>query len=528
MTLKRWRVRLVWLPAFALLALAGCDDKSAKQASRTDLRVTQAAVVLALDPSKNTSVPAGGVLNHVFERLTQVSADGQLEPLLALSWTPAADGLSWNFQLRQGVVFHDGAPFNADAVVMNIQRLIDPKNRVPLVGNIGPITGAKAIDANTVQISTKTPFSGLPIALSHAVAGMVSPRAITAWGEDLGNHPPAGTGPFKVTSFHLPDEVVMERNDAYWGTKPKLTKVTFRPVVDDQTRLASLLSNEVDLDFSVSPEARARAAATDGIELHSIPSIRLFMVDLPFGLPALQDIRVRQALNDAIDRDQIVQTVMQGDGEPADSSISPRVNGSRSFGKLVYDPARARKELAEAGWTPGPDGVLMKDGAPFPLLHLEASRGYFPKDAEIAQAVTGYLKQIGVPVELQLDEYGVYFPLITRDARQKNWAVQIAWGYPTMDGATFLCQVYSRGHRYNFGGYDSDRLESDCATIQATFDLAKRATLIGDAAGRVFADLPSIYLVVPKLVSAQRRGLKDVMLSAADSPSVASAYWTAP
>lgn len=273
------------LLAASLLALS-VPIGGATAAPRETLRIVLASPTQTLDPQRTPSMLSASLLKSAFEQLTRVSEDGTAQPLLAESWKVEPDGLSWLFRLRPNVRFHDGTIFDAQAVVANLSRVLDSKRPNPIRTNLGPITGAEVVDPQTVRIRTSRPFSGLPIALSHNVASMISPRAIVDGSADSGSRPIAGTGPFKVDSFTLPDEVAFVRNDQYWGAVPKLARIEARSRSDDQTRLASFLSGEADLALYLTPESRRRAEADPNLTLATIPSIRLFILHLPMGLRA--------------------------------------------------------------------------------------------------------------------------------------------------------------------------------------------------------------------------------------------------
>ncbi|MCC7426456.1 MAG: hypothetical protein IT557_06105 [Alphaproteobacteria bacterium] len=504
-----------------LLGLAG----GAAAQNRDQLRIVVASPTESLDPHKTSSVLSHAVLKSAFEQLTRIRPDGQVEGLLATSWEMGPEPTTWTFRLRQGVTFHDGTPFNAEAVRANIAHILNPQVVVPARTNVAALVGAEVVDAYTVRIRTRQPFSGLPIALSHGVASMLSPASLTADAARAADRPPAGTGPFRIASFALPDEVLFTRNDNYWGEKPQMQRIEVRSRSNDQTRLAAFLSNEADVNFYVTPEGRTRVQADSALDVQNVPSIRLFMVHLPMGLPEMQDVRVRQALNHAIDRTQIVRAVFQGAAEPADFAIGPGVFGYRKGTVFSYDMQRAAALLREAGWTKGASGMLEREGRPFPTIRLLASRGRQPNDARLAQTLSGYLRALGVPTTLQIDEFATFFAAARTEAPAGNWMTQMAWGFPQMDGTAFLCSVYATGNSYNFGRYNSERVTRDCRQIESTFNGTERARLIAAAAAAVYAELPAIYVVVPTYLVGVRKGLTGLVLDAGENHSFVRARW---
>lgn len=508
---------------FLMAALMSAAVLPAMAQSRTDLQVVLASPTQTLDPQRTPSVLSASILKLSYERLTQVSPEGSVEPLLAESWTAEEGGLSWLVKLRDGIRFHDGAVFDAAAVVANFERVLDPNAANPVKSNVGPVSAVELVDEHTVRIRTSRPFSGLPIALSHNAVSMISPNSLKD--ADNGGRALAGTGPFKIKDFALPDRVTFERNDDYWGEKPKLTEIEALSRSDDQTRLAAFLSGEADLDFYLTPESRGRAEGSPDLDLINIPSIRLFVVHLPMGLPEMQDVRVRKALNLAVDRNQIIATLYQGAAEPGNTAIGPGVFGYRAGTPYAYDPGQAAELLEQAGWKKDDSGILVKDGKPFPTVPLLASRGRQPGDARLAQIIAGYLKAVGIPTDLQISEFATFFAEAQKESKTGGKFVQMAWGFPQMDGAAFICSVYKEGDGYNFANYANPAVAKACTDIDAAFDPEQRAKLIGDAAQAVYEDAPAIFLVSPSYLVGQRKGLAGIVLNSGENHLLGGGYW---
>ncbi|MCO5091651.1 ABC transporter substrate-binding protein [Bosea sp. (in: a-proteobacteria)] len=513
------RIGIVTAVALSLLQMQA-GGVAAQESKATTARVAIASTIDTLDPAKITANLSGAVLRTVFEQLVKRNADGSFEGLLATSWSVDESKTVWTFNLRRDVRFHDGEPFNAAAVERTFARVLDPNAVIPLRQNLGPIKAVKAVDPFTVTIETKAPFNGLLGGLTHQVASIVSPRTLEQWGSELGRHPGAGTGPFKIASFRLPDELKLERFDGYWGPKARVGAMEILARADAQTRLASLLSDEVDLDFYVSPEGQGRVKASDGHDVAMIEGDRFFMVALPMAHPAFQDIRVRKALNHAIDREQIVKSVYLGAATVVDAAITPGMFGYAPGSAYTYDPALAKKLLEEAGWKLNAAGVLEKDGQPFPTLRLLASRGRYQKDSQLAEVVLAYLKRIGVPATLQLEEFAVFFPAAQEASKTGTGLVQMAWSSPTGDGGWMICGVYAPGNSFNFGKYDNPEMAKYCKDIQNEFDVTKRKALIAEAVGKIYADVPAIYMVIPNYIVGYKKGLSGVEYSPAEYHSL--------
>ncbi|AJE46714.1 ABC transporter substrate-binding protein [Celeribacter indicus] len=500
--------------------LFGVAAAAPAPAQENVLRVVVPSSIEAKIPSGTGPAFNQGLLRNVFETLTVVSPDQKLLPGLATDWSVSDDKLTWTFRLREGVSFTDGTPFDADAVVRNIDYIMAPENRIPSLDNLGPLSGARKVDDHTVELTTSVPFSGLPVRLAHTVASMVSPASYDEYGADIPREIASGTGPFMLESFELPDRIVMTRNPDYWGGAPEIDGIDFDFINDGQTRLAGLLSGQADMNFYLSPIDRPRVAGNPDFEVLSVPSIRAFVAHLPMGLPAMQDRKVREALNLAIDREALANFIFSGSATALDSSIGPGQIGYRAAHQLPYDPERAEELFAEAGWSKNSDGILEKDGERFPTLTYLASNGRYPGDDALAQAVSGYLTEAGVPTELRIEEFATFIEDARNTARDAGWVTQIAWGFAS-EGASMLCQVYVESNPLDFGGYDNPELETACAEIDATFETDARIRLIEETAAWVMDDYPAIFLLAPTYEVATSTAFTGLQLSSSEYHSFA-------
>ncbi len=513
--------------SIAVLVTALCSMvlMRASHAESLNLRVLVPGGALEyLTPDRVSNTFTHGLQGHVFQTLTRVSPDGTVEGSLATSWEPTEDKLGWIFRLREGISFTDGKPFNAEAVVVNIKHLVNRDTIVPQRGNLGTIAGAEAIDEYTVKITTSAPFSGMPIWLSHGLTGMVSPGSFEAFGAELPTSPAAGTGPFAISEHRLPEHVLLRRNEGYWGEKPNVESIDLRAVQNDQTRLAALLSGDADVIFYIDAQDIARVQSSGAFKAVVIPSIREFLVHLPVDRPEMGDVRVRQALNYAIDRDAIISQIYQGTAAVADAPVGAGVVGYQPVAPYTYDLDKAAALLAEAGWVKNAAGVLERDGQPFPTLVYNASNGRYPSDAVLAQAVSGYLSAIGVPNQIGLLEPATFLSNTYENAYREGWLTQLAWGFPMGDGAAMLCQIYIPGSRFNFGGYSNPRLNDTCAAVNDTFDIEERTNLMKGVSEDVYRDAPAIFIVNLSYAVAMRADLEGIVVSPAEFHRLSDAH----
>ena len=317
-------------------------------------------------------------------------------------------------------------------------------------------------------------------------------------------------------STNFPDSVVLERNPTSWDpAQGNVEELEFVGIRDTSARLNALLSGEADINLYVDLRDVPRLESAGGYRTEVVSSTRQFTLHLPMNLDVMQDLNVRRALNHAVDRDQIVETVYSGAAFPAVTVFGPGQGGHEDLGQLEYDPDLSLDLWAEAGWVPGSAGVLenSETGEPFPTVVLTASDGRYPQDAAHAEAVGGYLTEIGVPIELRIEgDFGTYFDSIINEAAEQNWIAQMPWGSYDGDGAESLCPMYLSDQENNLGGYENPALGQICDDISSSFDLEQRDALIAQGAALVYADLPAIYTLSPSYIVGLRDDTEDLVI----------------
>lgn len=325
------------------LLLAG----AAQAAPRTDIVVGMQLEPPILDPTANAAAAIDEVVYaNVFEGLTRVGPDGSILPGLAETWTVAPDGLSWEFTLRQGVTFHDGTPFTAEDVVFSFDRAMAEGSinaQKQLFDGIDEVT---ALDAHSVEITLTAPKGSLLDALAWGDAVIVSP--MTAENNKTN---PVGTGPFRFSSWTQGDRIVLERNPSYWGPAPALEKATFRFISDPTAAYAAMMAGDIDAfpnfpapenlqQFATDPRFQVLIGSTEGETILAMNN----------ATPPFDDVRVREAVSAAIDRQALIDGAMFGYGLPIGSHFAPHHPAYVDLtGFSPYDPEKARALLAAAG-----------------------------------------------------------------------------------------------------------------------------------------------------------------------------------
>jgi len=371
--------------------------------------------VSGIDPHVNASSELGIALSSVYDTLVAQDRAGVFHPYLAQSWSVSEDGLAYTFKLRQDVTFHDGTPFDAPAVVRNLDRVVAPATKSQkAIFLLGPYDHAEAADDYTVKIVLKTPFAPLLDGLSQVYLGMASPAALNQWGDQYQLHQ-VSTGPFRFVSYQERQTLVLARNPDYnWAPEIRahqgpayLDGVEFRFYGDPATRLPALLSGQADVMGELPPTDAERmgesaSQRTEGYKLYPVAvpgqSVQFFLNTTQ---PPLDDLRVRQALLYATDRAALVNAVFGPPSPMAYGPLAAVTHGADATltGSYACDAAKAQSLLAEAGWADANgDGILDRDGQPLVLKSIMMSWGELPKIGTILQA-----QWRAVGIDLQLD-----------------------------------------------------------------------------------------------------------------------------
>jgi glutathione transport system substrate-binding protein len=359
--------------------------------AETTLTVLQAEAPRSMDPGDHTASVTATILEPMYEGL--VGRDRQLKivPSLATSWTTTEGGKIWTFKLRSGVSFHDGTPLNAEAVVHSFQRFLDPKRGLAAAGRISPVLASvRAVDGMDVEFTLKTPYAGFLTLLATNATKIVSEKADEAHNLDL---VPVGTGPFKFVAWKSGEYVLETRNDHYWGDKPAVDQLKFAWSGETSVLNMSVQSGSADVVYPLPPVFAPVIKNNPNLKLYDTVGSFVYWVSLNTKLPPLDNVKVRQALNYATDRQGLVNALLRGYGTPANSPLAPtNPNYDATLNPYPYDPAKAKQLLAEAG---RPNGFTM-------------SVGVQDRDAAIAQALQGMWSKVGVNLEIRRQESGVW------------------------------------------------------------------------------------------------------------------------
>lgn len=365
-----------------------------------------------LDPNFVPGAVDYRVMRTMYDSLVVQLPDHTFQPWLATEWTVSDDGTAYTFKLREDVKFHDGTPFNAEAVKFNFDRIVDPATQSRMaVTLLGPYDSTEVIDEYTVKVNLKSPYVPFLNALSQAFLGMVSPAAVKKHGDNFAQNP-VGTGPFKFVKWTPNAEIVVEKNPDYnWGpanaahTGPAyLDRIVFKIVPEESTRVGSLQSGQIDVVETVPPQNMAAMENDPNIKL-----VRMNSTGAPHMLMLNQtkepwnELKARQAVQLGIDMDTIINTLYMGQYVRAHSPLTPTTQFYRASleGAVTYDPEKANQLLDELGWVKGPDGIRVKDGKKLTLRYLESTPNR-EKRQDIATMIQQQLKLIGIEVQVDI------------------------------------------------------------------------------------------------------------------------------
>ena len=349
-------VVLTWL-------LTGAADSWAQAIPRTagTIVVGLVAEPVALDPPQVTDLNSNRVGRRIVETLVTFPEEStQIVPGLAEAWTVSKDGLQYTFKLRRGIKFHDGTPLNAAAVKFSIERQINPDHPAAKLGKypfanffFGNVKAVEVLSDERVAFLLKEPRASFLAVLTAGAASIVSPTAVMKWGPDYPSHP-VGTGPLKFVSWDRGQRVVLEKNSEYWKYAVKVDRVIYRPIVEDQARLTELLTGSLDMIVGVPPDFVAELEKNDKVTLLKQVGAHVWYLGINNQKKPFDDKRVRQALNYAVNKEAIVRDVLKGTGAVSRGPVLPGTWAADATLKAFpYDPAKAKKLLAEAGYPNG-------------------------------------------------------------------------------------------------------------------------------------------------------------------------------
>jgi ABC-type transport system substrate-binding protein len=438
-----------------------------------------------LDPAGQTTTTVQNMVDYMVEPLVKLE-DGQIVGVLAETVETSPDGLTIDLTLRQGVTFHDGTPFNAEAVVFNLQRITDPALRVPLGAPFETMQSVTATGEHSVRIVLSRPAPIFLNALTITTAGMISPASVQAEGNTNENYQhPVGTGPYTFTSFTAGQSLTVTKFPGYWGEQPHYETVEFRIVPEAATRESLLLAGQVDM--IILPPVSDLAALRNNPDVNVIlgESDRTIFIALDNNDPLLSNPQVRQALNYAVDKQAIVDNVLFGAAQVVDAPMSSALFGYCQTGSYGYDPERARQLLAAAG----------AQGA---TLELLTPSGRYVQDQQASEAIAGYLREVGLNVNVSTSDWGAFLGRVNAAPSENTVDMHLlGWAPAILDADQQMQMFRSATHPPTGLGtafYTNPRVEELLAQADTEVNRDVRQQLYCDASKTIWEEAPWIFL----------------------------------
>lgn len=502
---KYWLVLLVLAGMLILGACSestipeGAEDGEAKATGSSD---AEQAVIYAsttdavgLSPTMTNDSPSSNVISQIYENLFERNPETmEIEPKLAESYeTP--DDLTWVIKLKENINFQDGTPFNAEAVKYSFDKLIDPATAAPRASLLEPVDVITVIDETTVEIKTKYPYGPLLAALSHSNAAIISPTADQK--QDL-MQDPVGTGPYKFVSWNQGDEVVLGKNEDYWGGAPELDKVTFKVVPEVSTAISMLQTGEVNFLDALPTEQISRIESLENVEVTKQDGTPVYYLTFNHSKERNQNPDFRKAIASAVDRDAFVEK-LNGLGVRSDSILGPQVFGydeSADNAGTAYDPEAAKKLVEENGF--GDE----------PIKLLAANRDNFILMAEIVQS---QLTEAGFKVEIETMEWATFLDT----ARTGEYDLTfLSWSNVTGDGSEMF---YPNFHSDNVGAsnraqYSNPEFDKLVEASRTSIDQEERKKFLGEANQLMLDENVAIVMYHGVVTSATDKSIKGLKM----------------
>lgn len=504
--MNRRVLAILVVSSLALAALGAACSGTGGQSAQAEKVVTiaQYADAVSLDPQDTNDNASYGPEKVMLEGLVGFNAKMEQIPELAEKWDASPDATVYTFHLRQGVKFQDGTPFNAEAVKFNFDRIRNPDNKLKRYSLFKVISKVDVIDDYTVRFTLSEPFGAMIATFAHPAGAISSPTAIQKYGADYGKHP-VGTGPYQFSDWVPADHLTMVKNPDYWDQNngPKVDKIIVKPVPEDGTRVAMLQKGDAQFINNV-PFAQAATVKGDkNLSLVETPSIYTYWVAMNTQKKPFDNLKVRQALNYAIDKEAIIKSVLSSYAQPCDSPLAPGVWGYNKTMTYPYDPAKAKSLLAEAGYPNGFQATL---------------RGASDTTAkQVMEALQAQFAKVGIQVQVQsLDSATLTAERFKPLDQNKGELDYAGWSPSTGDADWGIRPLLTKDNwppsNFNLAFYTNPKVEADVKAALQTSDPEKRKAAYADAQKVIMEDCPWGFLWSTTLLGGSRTNVGGISI----------------
>jgi glutathione transport system substrate-binding protein len=497
-TTLRWASTLLGL---AMLAASG------HALAARDVVLAINAQPETLDPYNTNTTLTTAVTKTFYEGLFQFDKDLKVQKVLAESYDVSKDGLVYTIKLRSGVKFHDGTDFNAEAVKFVIDRVLNQDNKLLRYNQFNRVAKVEALDPTTVRFTLKEPFGPFINSLAHGSAAMISPTALKKWGnKDIAFHP-VGTGPFEFVEWKQTESVKGKKFDGYWKKGfPKVDTVSWKPVLENNTRAAMLQTGEADFAYPVPYEQAELLKKSDKLTVVASPSIITRFLSFNVLQKPYDNPKVREAIGYAINKEALAKVAFGGYAFPAEGVVPQGVAFAEKMPPVPYDPKKARELLKEAGYPDGFESTLWS--------------AYNNTTAQKAiQFVQQQLQQVGIKLQVQALEVGQRTEMVDTWADPKTAKVRMyytGWSSSTGEADWGLRPLFASEawipKLNNMSYYKNDVVDASIAKALVTVDDAEKAKLYKTAQDQIRKDLPRLPLVTEQNLSAHVKRLSGVFV----------------
>ena len=454
--------------------------------SLPDLIVATGTDASQLDPHLCTDSATEVLNRNIYQNLVRYNANMEIIPELATDWSVSGDGLTWTFHLKEGVLFHDGTPFNAEAVKVSFERILAPETASPRRSVLEMIEEVRAIDDTTVDILTAYPCGSFLQQLCHPAGGIISPKAVEEFGIERLLENPCGTGPLMLREWQRGERLIFDAFSGYHDGAPAFNSITFNIVPDDAARAMLIEAGQCDMALRLPVNEVKRLRGTANLNIIESPTIMTMYFALNNQKDTMKDPRVRQALNYAVDMDSIVRNVVSDFSEPADSVISPYTWGYAPVGGYPFDPEKAKDLLKEAGY---------EDTYEFTLW---TPVGRYLMDLQVAEAIQAQMKEIGVTMHIEQWE----FQALMEEVKKGEFdAVLLGWSPSTGDADQGMYPVFHSSQfppQSNRAHYANPEVDALLDAAKREVDPVKRAKMYEDAQRIIIEEAAWLLLYYPK------------------------------
>lgn len=465
-------MRMLWLCLLMAWGLAVAQNP------RNQTAVVAVSVdAISMDPWLSTNITDKNVVSHLYDTLLTRDTDMRIRPNVAVSYVAVSDTV-WEFKLRRDVKFTNGDPLTARDVQFTFEHFRNPELKAPSIAQFELIESVQVVDDYTVRFRTSKPFPALPAVMTEF---WIVPRRYTEQAGLLGlSQKPIGSGPYMLVDWVRDSRILLRANSSWWRGDPKIPYVEFKIVPDQNTRIAQAQTGEADLVAGIPAEAIRLLQSSGRVDVLQETSPRAYFISLNTQVDSpLKNQKVRQALNYAINVEEILAAVFDNKGRRLATLLTPEQFGfDPKVSPYPYDPNRARTLLTEAGY---PNGFS---------ISMEAPRNRYPKDAEVAQIIVAQLGRVGVRVNLAIKEWGDYIGQFRNKVGPAMFL--LGWSIPTFDPDAILTPLLTKGTVY--GRFADPALEGNIERARSTVDEAKREAIYFEIQKQMKDLAPMIFL----------------------------------